>query len=278
MTRQIRVGVSACLLGERVRYDGGHKRDAFLADVLGPLVTWVAVCPEVEIGLGTPREPIRLVGRGTGSPRLVAEASGADVTRRMERFARAKARELAALGLDGYVFKRASPSCGLFDVPIHGEDGARPPAGRGVYAAALARRLPMLPMEEEGRLLDEALRAGFLERVFTAARWRAFVARAPGPRALAAFHAAHRPAVRAHGGSHEAALGRIVARAAEAITPRRLGAYGRLLMEAIALPAGTHPAPLLRTVASAVEDLDGEARAQAQALLEDYRALGALDR
>jgi uncharacterized protein YbbK (DUF523 family)/uncharacterized protein YbgA (DUF1722 family) len=261
-----------------VRYDGGHKRDAFLADALGPLVTWVAVCPEVEIGLGTPREPIRLVGGGPGAPRLVAEASGADLTQRMERFARAKARELAALGLDGYVFKRASPSCGLFDVPVHGENGERPRGGRGVYAAALARRLPMLPMEEEGRLLDTALRAGFLERVFTAARWRAFVARPPSPRTLAAFHAAHRPALRAHSVSHEAALGRMAARAAGAITPRRLGAYGRLLMEAFARPtAGARAADLRREVAGAVKDLDGEARAQAESMLEHYRALSALD-
>src|SRR5687768_2548356 len=165
----VRVGVSACLLGERVRWDGGDKRDAFLTDILGPFVEWVAVCPEVEIGLGTPREPIRLVSLGAGVARLVAQTSGADVTRGMERFAETKARALAALGLDGYVLKRASPSCGLFEVPIHGDGGEPPQSGRGVYAALLARRLPTLPMEEEGRLLDKALREHFIERLFTGA-------------------------------------------------------------------------------------------------------------
>ena len=167
----------------------------------------------------------------------MAQTSGADLTRRMQRFAEAKARELAALGLDGYVLKRASPSCGLLDVPVHGEDGRLPAPGRGVYAAVLARRLPTLPMEEEGRLLDTAIRESFIERIFTAARWRAFVAGAPRPRDLAAFHAAHKPVVRAHGSSHEASLDRLVAGAGRTVTRRLLAEYGRLLMEAVTVPA-----------------------------------------
>jgi uncharacterized protein YbbK (DUF523 family)/uncharacterized protein YbgA (DUF1722 family) len=272
MQREIRVGVSACLLGERVRYDGGHKRDAFLTEILGPFVEWVAVCPEVEIGLGTPREPIRLVSRGAGAPRLVTQTNGADLTRRMERFAEAKARELAALCLDGYVLKRASPSCGLFEVPIHGNDGEPPHPGRGVYAALLARRLPTLPMEEEGRLLDRAIREHFIERLFTAARWRLFVARAPRLPDLAAFHGAHTLILRAHSASHEASLARLVAAAGRTVTRGLLAEYGRLLMEAVAVRAPR--AGLLQEVAGAVgKDLEREGTEQMRAVSEDYQTM-----
>lgn len=167
--RNIRLGVSACLLGQEVRYDGGHKRDPFLTETLGPLVEWVPVCPEVEIGLTIPRDPIRLVGDAR-APRLVMEKTGEDLTERMRRYARAKAAELAAFGLHGYVLKRASPSCGLTGVPVYGEDGAGSrDDGRGLFAAALADRLPGLPIEEEGRLADPAIRASFIERVLAAA-------------------------------------------------------------------------------------------------------------
>ncbi|HXH82619.1 MAG TPA: DUF523 domain-containing protein [Candidatus Tectomicrobia bacterium] len=173
---RVRLGVSACLLGERVRYDGGHKRDAFLVDVLGPHVEWVPVCPEVELGLGVPRPTLRLEGRPT-APRLVREATGEDLTVAMRRYAAARVRELARLGLDGYVFKRGSPSCGLFDVPVHGTDAdstapAAPAHGRGLFAAALTAALPLLPVEEEGRLADVRLREQFMERVLAMARWR----------------------------------------------------------------------------------------------------------
>lgn len=145
-------------------------------DVLGPHVEWVPVCPEVELGLGVPRPTLRLEGRPT-APRLVREATGEDLTVAMRRYAAARVRELARLGLDGYVFKRGSPSCGLFDVPVHGTDAARtapgaPAHGRGLFAAALTAALPLLPVEEEGRLADVRLREQFMERVLAMARWR----------------------------------------------------------------------------------------------------------
>jgi len=167
-----RLGVSACLLGERVRYDGGHKRDAFLTDVLGPHVEWVPVCPEVEIGLGVPRPTLRLEGN-VETPRLVQEAGGEDLTLRMRDYAGQRVRELERLELDGYVLKRGSPSCGLFGVPVHPCSGAPSADGRGLFAAALVERLSMLPVEEEGRLGDPALRERFMERVFARARRRA---------------------------------------------------------------------------------------------------------
>jgi uncharacterized protein YbbK (DUF523 family) len=162
---KLRLGVSACLLGEDVRWDGRNKRDPFVVEVLGAVVEWVPVCPEVELGLGVPREPIRLVGPAA-SPRLVAERSGQDHTRAMLRLAEARVRELSRLDLDGYVTKRDSPSCGLSRVPVHPARGGPPRrAGAGLFARVLAARLPRLPLVEEPALADGAARARFLARV-----------------------------------------------------------------------------------------------------------------
>ena len=149
---EIRVGVSACLLGETVRYDGGHKRDAFVTDTLGRYVTWVPVCPEVEIGLGTPREAIRLQG-DPAAPRLVGTKTGVDLTRRMTDYARGRVRALADLGLSGYVLKRASPSCGMERVKVYSDDGTPGRMGRGLFASALMERAPA-PAGRGGRTPD----------------------------------------------------------------------------------------------------------------------------
>src|SRR6058998_1654329 len=128
----LRLGISACLLGHEVRYDGGHKRDPFLAETLGGFVEWVPVCPEVELGLGVPREPIRLVGRVT-APRLVAAESGRDLTEAMLGFARARVADLAARDLSGFVVKASSPSCGMERVPVHRTAGRPVDRGRGLF-------------------------------------------------------------------------------------------------------------------------------------------------
>ncbi len=165
MNDTIVVGVSGCLLGERVRHDGGHKRDAFVADTLARYFRLAPVCPEVEIGLGTPREAIQLLRRG-GETRLVGVESGRDHTETMMRFAERRVSELAALGLCGYILKKDSPSCGMERVAIHLGDGRKEQNGRGLFAAVLLERLPLLPVEEEGRLQDAKVRESFIERVF----------------------------------------------------------------------------------------------------------------
>ncbi|HET9552926.1 MAG TPA: DUF523 domain-containing protein [Anaeromyxobacteraceae bacterium] len=167
MAAKLRVGVSACLLGQEVRWDGRHKRDAALLGALGPLVEWVPVCPEVELGLGVPREPIRLTGL-PAAPRLVGDRSLADHTEAMAAYARRRAAELSALQLDGYVTKRGSPSCGLAGVPVHpapGAAGEARPEGVGAFVRALREALPGLPIEEEEALHDPARRAEFVERL-----------------------------------------------------------------------------------------------------------------
>ena len=163
MPSTIRLGVSACLLGERVRYDGGHKRDAFLTDVLGPHVEWVPVCPELESGLGVPRPAMRLVREGD-DVRLVEVASGRDHTQTLRRYTAERVRALRALALCGYVLKGDSPSCGLARVAVYGEAGRPPGSGSGLFAQGLLAAFPDLPVAEEAELRDRAFREHFLER------------------------------------------------------------------------------------------------------------------
>ncbi|GAA1756857.1 DUF523 and DUF1722 domain-containing protein [Streptomonospora arabica] len=225
-----RVGASSCLLGAAVRYDGGHCRSPFLADVLDRYVDWVPVCPEVEIGLGVPREPLRLE-RGEGGDRAVAGRSRADRTDELRAVADRRSAGLDRL--DGYVLKDASPSCGLFGLPVV-EDGHRVGAeGRGAFAARLTEIRPDLPVEEQGRLGDPVLRERFFERVFAHARLRTLFdgpaadTGEPGsgaggaaaaevrwrPRDLVAFHTRHKLQLMAHSPEDYRAIGRIVAEA-----------------------------------------------------------------
>ena len=171
-----RIGISACLLGEEVRYDGGHKRDLYIVETLGPLVEWVPVCPEVELGLGTPREAIRLICNPKDPEAInLVSRSGNDLTVKMRRFARRRARELAKENLSGYILKKDSPSCGMERVKIWNEHNQEisERQGRGFFADELLRQFPNLPMEEEGRLHDPQLCENFIERVFSFRKLRA---------------------------------------------------------------------------------------------------------
>ena len=162
---KIRLGISSCLLGERVRYDGGHKHDAYLTDTLGQCVQWVPVCPEVECGLPVPREAMRLES-DPASPRLVTIRTYVDQTERMLFWARWRVEELAAQDLCGFVFKANSPSCGRECVPVYDARGMAQEIGVGLFARTFIERFPLLPVEDEGRLHDPALRENFIERIF----------------------------------------------------------------------------------------------------------------
>ncbi len=159
-----RIGISQCLLGDNVRYDGGHKRDSVLIETLGRYAEWVPVCPEVEVGLGTPREPMRLVGDPL-APRLITLTTGIDHTEAMNRFARQRVRELEALNLSGFVFKSASPSCGIGGVSLLNTQGVESQDGVGLFARAFMEHFPEMPLEDEGRLHDPHILKDFLERV-----------------------------------------------------------------------------------------------------------------
>jgi len=161
---RIRVGISRCLLGDGVRYDGGHKRDGLLLEVLGDLVEWVPVCPEVECGLPVPREPMRLEGAAE-SPHLVTVSTGIDLTDRMSSWIRVRMEEPDLMGLCGFVFKSRSPSCGLRGVDVLDARSGRTPVGSGLFAQAFMARFPRVPVEEEGRLRDPGHREVFIGRL-----------------------------------------------------------------------------------------------------------------
>ncbi len=207
--RPLRLGVSTCLLGENVRFDSGHARDGFVVDTLGQWFEYVPVCPEVEIGMGTPRPSIRLVDEGQGM-RLVAPSTGEDFTERMTGFAEEKVTELMELDLDGYILKKSSPSCGLERIRVYTSGMPARRNASGVFAAKLMERWPALPVEEEGRLNDHGLRENFIERVFGRNRWRGLVAGGLTRRRLIEFHTAHKLLLRAHNETAYRRLGKLV--------------------------------------------------------------------
>jgi uncharacterized protein YbgA (DUF1722 family)/uncharacterized protein YbbK (DUF523 family) len=205
----LRLGVSSCLLGEEVRYDGGHARDRFVADVLGPWVEWVPVCPEVEMGMEVPRQAIRLVENEHGE-RLVAPSTGEDFSQRMDEYAARRLEQLEKLGLDGYVLKKASPSCGLERLTVYRNGTRAHRRGVGRFAAALLEHSSHLPVEEEGRLNDPVLRENFIERILCRNRWRLALKRGLTRRRLVEFHTVHKLLLRAHNETAYFSLGKLV--------------------------------------------------------------------
>lgn len=271
-TPGIRVGISACLLGQEVRFDGGHKKDAFLTAVLAPHVAWVPVCPEVEVGLGTPRETLRLV-REDGRTRMITTRSRVDHTDAMQAWARERVETLAAEDLDGYVLKKDSPSCGMERVKVYGTDGPGVRDGRGVFAEVLMTRLPLLPVEEEGRLLDARLRENFIERVFAYRRLKDLVASTWSVGALVRFHTAHKMALLAHSTTAYQELGRLVAGAADLPQPELRSRYERLFMGTLAVPATTRrQTNVLSHMAGHLKKLiDAVSRQELVSSIEEYR-------
>jgi uncharacterized protein YbbK (DUF523 family) len=234
----VRIGISACLLGQEVRFDGGHKKDAFLTGVLAPHVEWVPVCPEVEVGMGTPREPLRLVKKN-GRIRMVTTRSLVDHTDAMNAWARRRVEALAREDLDGYVLKKDSPSCGMERVEVYRKHGPGVRDGRGLFADALIRRLPLLPVEEEGRLGIARLRESFIERVFAYRRLKDHFASRWSIETLLRFHEGHRASLLAHSTARCEELERLLREAADVAKPELHTRYETLFMKTLSLPATT---------------------------------------
>lgn len=270
--RRIRLGISACLLGDEVRYDGGHKRDQFLTTVLGPLVEWVRVCPEVEIGMGTPREPIRLVEED-GRLRLLTVRTGVDYTARMTAYAAKRVQALDAEDLCGYVLKKDSPSCGMTRVKVYSGEGPGRRTGIGLYAQALLARFPDLPIEEEGRLLDPRLRENFIERVFAYRRLRDLFDGRWTTGGLVRFHTAHKLVLLAHSTPAYTRLGRLVAGAKSADRASLREQYTSGFMQALTAIATPqrHTNVLHHMAGYFKKTLDAASRAELLAAIDDYR-------
>ena len=268
----IRIGVSSCLLGEQVRYDGGHKRDPFLADVLAPYVEWVPVCPEMELGLGVPRETIQLV-RWEHEIQLVTSESRRDLTEPMRAWASRKVKELNRERLSGFVLKSRSPSCGLKGVAVY--DQANRPArnGQGIFAQALTAQLRILPVEEESSLDHPDRRENFIARAFAYRRLRSLFDRRWGVPDAACYHHDHKLLLMAHSPQRCRNLGRLVARIEELTGKDFRESYEALFMRAMGVRTtkAKHANVLRHAIGQLRRHLDQGSRSRLVELVDEYR-------
>ena len=275
MTSQdrVRLGISACLLGEPVRFDGGHKRDHFLVETLGQFVDWVPVCPEVESGLDAPRESMRLV-QADGRIRLVTNKVALDHTTLMHGYARRRVGELASDDLCGFVLKKDSPTCGLERVKVYGTGGVPLKSGRGLFAQALVSRFPMLPVEEEGRLNDPRLRENFVERIFAYRRLTTLFARRWSMGDVVRFHTAHKLTLMAHKPEAYRQLGRLVAEGKAMARRAFQDRYSAEFMTALgAMATPRRQVNVLQHMLGYFKQtLDRDDRAELLGLIEDHAA------
>ncbi len=269
----MRLGVSSCLLGEKVRWDGNHKRDGYLVDILGTHVEWVPVCPEMESGMPVPRPPIRLTRREDGAIRLVEVHGGADHTRSMTDWSRRRAADLETLDLCGFVLKKDSPSCGMERVKVYGGSGPGVRDGRGVFAGILMERMAALPVEEEGRLCDAGLRENFVERVFAFRRLKALFGGTWSRGDLVAFHTAHKLQILAHSETAYRELGRLVASVKGRPRAQVRARYEDLFMKALSGRATVrrHTNVLMHMMGHLRRRLDARRRQEIATCVEDYR-------
>ena len=210
MGDKIKIGISTCLMGEPVRWNGGHARDRYLTDILGQYVEYVPVCPEVECGMGVPRETLRLVGN-PDNPNLVTSKTNVDHTRRMTEWARKRVKELEKKNLCGFIFKKNSPSSGLYRVPVKNFKGMPQKKGQGIFARVFTEHFPLVPVEEDGRLHDVKLRETFIEQIFTLMRWRETLSKKKSLGNLIDFHTRHKLLIMSHSPTHSQMMGKLVA-------------------------------------------------------------------
>jgi len=234
---KIRLGISRCLLGDPVRYDGGHKKDSYLIHTLGVYFDYVPVCPEVECGMGIPREPLRLVG-DPDNPRMVTSKTYRDCTDKMRSWAKKRVRELEKENLCGFIFKSRSPSSGMERIKVYNEKTGIPVArGTGLFAKTFMDAFPLHPVEDEGRLHDPGLRENFIERLFVFSRWRTMIAGRPRMADLVQFHTRHKLLILSHSTEIYRALGRLTANSSKKEIEKNFQDYQVLLMKAMKLKA-----------------------------------------
>jgi len=269
--KQIRIGVSACLLGQKVRFDGGHKHNRYLTDTLADFFELVSVCPEAEVGMGTPRETVRLEG-DLENPNMVAPRSGKDWTARMNKWSRMRTRQLAEEDLSGFVFKKASPSCGVFRVSVMQANGQPLAKGRGLFAAEFTRRYPLVPVEVEGRLHDPGLRENFLERVFAYHRVKELFAGRWKRGEVVAFHSREKYFLLAHSPKHNKLLGQLVAAIAQHKPAEFRDKYLAMYMEALGIKATVkrHVNALQHIAGHLREYVNAAEQQRVHQLIQDY--------
>jgi len=268
---KIKVGISRCLLGDKVRYDGGHTQDHYLTDTLGRHVDWYPVCPEVECGLPVPRDAMRLV-EDSGGIRLKTIRTGLDHTDRMKEWVQAGLKEIAAKDLTGFIFKSRSPSSGMEGVKIYTPAGNPSGKGAGIFASAFMARFPLLPVEDEARLHNPVLRENFLSRLFVFKRWQALVSEGRSPAGLISFHTSHKLLVLAHSPRHYTILGRLLA-GAGSFSGDVYDEYISTLMEALRFTSTPRKNAnvLLHMAGYFKKRLSADEKQELVGLIDDYR-------
>lgn len=269
---RIKVGISSCLLGQPVRYDGTHKHLRLATDSLSRYFDFVAECPEMGIGMGVPRKPIRLVGKPE-APRVVAvHDEKLDYTDALQQFGEVKAAEHS--DLCGYIFMKNSPSCGLFRVKVYQQNGypAQTP-GRGIFAKAFTDRHPLLPVEESGRLSDPLLRENFVTRVFAYADWQTLKAQGLTHQAILNFHARYKYCLMAHSPADYSALGRMLADAGKHESEQLGEHYFAALMRVLSSLASrkTHTNVLMHLQGYLKKVLSAHEKTELTKIIEQYR-------
>ena len=234
--QKIKIGISSCLLGEKVRYDGGHRLDRYITDTLGHYFEWFPVCPEVEYGLPVPRESMHLIG-DTASPRLVTVRTGVDHTEGMKKWAEDKLRQLEKEDLCGFIFKSKSPSSGIGGIKVYTSSGMPNNKGTGIFGGAFMHYFPLIPVIDDGRLHNPNLRENFIEQVLIYKRWNTFIKNAPKIRDLIVFHTNLKLLIFSHSPKHYSTLGKLVAQAKKYQPDVLYSEYIRILMEGLRLPA-----------------------------------------
>jgi len=238
MEEKIKLGISSCLLGNNVRWNGGHQRDRYLVETLGQFVEWVPVCPEVEVGLGIPRETLRLVG-DADHPRLITTKTKVDHTDAMQQWARGRLKDLAREDLCGFVFKCDSPSSGMVRVKVYNAKGHPEKKGVGIFARAFMDQFPLIPVEDDGRLHNPAIRENFIEQVFTLKRWRETRARRSCVGNVVDFHSRNKLLLMAHSPKHLKVMGKLVADGKAKACRPLYREYEEQLLEALRLKTTT---------------------------------------
>ena len=272
MENKIKIGISRCLLGEKVRYDGGHKWDRFITDTLGNYVEFVPVCPEVEFGLGVPREAMHLEGN-PADPRLVTIRTKTDHTEGMKNWALRRLPELENEGLCGFIFKSGSPSSGLERVKIYGEQGEPVKTGVGIFARKFMSRFPLLPVEDEGRLHDPQLRENFIERIFALKRWREVMTQKAALKSLIDFHTSHKFLILSHSRKHYQQMGQLVARSDDLPLKERFAAYQALFLEALRIKTTLkkHTDVLRHVTGFFKKDISGDEKQELLEVIDHYK-------
>lgn len=271
MDLSIKIGISSCLLGRKVRYDGGHKLDRYLRDTLGRYFHFVPVCPEVECGLPVPRESMRLVG-DADAPRLVTTRTGIDHTRHMNLWSAKRVQELGKEDLCGFIFKKDSPSSGMSRVKIYDARGSVKRIGSGLFAKAFMEQFPRIPVEDDGRLHDPKLRENFIERIFALKRWRSLLADGKKPGGLVSFHTNEKLLLMAHSPEYYRRMGRLVANVRKMPPESLFDAYEDLLTSALQYKATTakHINVLQHILGYFKKMLSGDEKKEMLEILDNY--------